>query len=267
MNFVHSGLLELSATEYAAEGSSVIHLLHPLTKLAVTLSYIAVLSSFSRYALSDMLIFILYPVLVSAASGIGILAGLKRMRPVLPLIIMIGIFDPFFNREPFTHIGSVTISYGLISMATLLLRGILSLLAAWFLIATTDIYDMCRALRLIHVPELLVTLLLLSMRYIHVLMREAAVMTDAYHLRSPGQRGIRVDAWGSFLGGLTLRSIDRAQRIYDSMMLRGFSGDYPMIAVRYVSTADIATAIICIAVFIICRLIPVTSIIGSMVIR
>lgn len=51
-------------------------------------------------------------------------------------------------------------------------------------------------------------------------------MTDAYHLRAPGQKGIHISAWGSFLGQLLLRSMDRADELYQSMQLRGFCGDF-----------------------------------------
>lgn len=51
-------------------------------------------------------------------------------------------------------------------------------------------------------------------------------MTDAYHLRAPGQKGIHISAWGSFLGQLLLRSMDRADELYQSMQLRGFYGNF-----------------------------------------
>jgi cobalt/nickel transport system permease protein len=69
---------------------------------------------------------------------------------------------------------------------------------------------------------MLVTLLLLTYRYVGVMTEELAVMTDAYHLRAPGQKGIHISAWGSFLGQLLLRSMDRAQELYASMLLRGY---------------------------------------------
>lgn len=51
-------------------------------------------------------------------------------------------------------------------------------------------------------------------------------MTQAYHLRAPGQKGIHISAWGSFLGQLLLRSMDRATALYESMELRGFHGEF-----------------------------------------
>ena len=91
-------------------------------------------------------------------------------------------------------------------MITLMLKGVFALMASFLLIATTPMDSLCAALRKLHVPSLLVTLLLLTYRYVAVMLREVSVMTDAYHLRAPGQKGIHISAWGSFLGQLLLRS-------------------------------------------------------------
>ena len=95
-------------------------------------------------------------------------------------------------------------------------------MASFLLAATTSIEDICRALRQLHVPKVLTSLLLLTFRYISVLLDEAAIMTDAYRLRAPGQKGVHISAWGSFLGQLLLRSMDRATALYESMELRGY---------------------------------------------
>jgi cobalt/nickel transport system permease protein len=120
------------------------------------------------------------------------------------------------------HIGNVGVSGGVVSMLTLMLKGVLCLMASFLLVATTPFDSICAALRSMHFPATLTTLLLLTYRYVGVMTEELAVMTDAYHLRAPGQKGIHVSAWGSFLGQLLLRSMDRAQELYASMLLRGY---------------------------------------------
>ena len=62
---------------------------------------------------------------------------------------------------------------------------------------------------------------------------ELDAMNPAYRLRAPGQNGVRFNAWGSFLGQLLLRSMDRAQELYSSMLLRGYEGEF-----RYAKTAS-----------------------------
>ena len=86
-----------------------------------------------------------------------------------------------------------------------MLKGILTVFASYILIATTSIGKICHALRLLHVPKILVTEILLIYRYITVLLDEVRKMTQAYELRAPGRRGIAFREWGSFAGLLLLR--------------------------------------------------------------
>ena len=75
-------------------------------------------------------------------------------------------------------------------MITLMLKGVFWLMASFLLMATTKIDSLCAALRKLHVPAMLVSLLQLTYRYVGVMTEDLAVMTDAYHLRAPGQKGI-----------------------------------------------------------------------------
>ena len=72
----------------------------------------------------------------------------------------------------------------------------------------------------------MVTMVLLIYRYVIVLLKEAERISQAYSLRAPAQKGIHYRAWGTLLGQLMLRSIDRAQTVYESMLLRGFDGSF-----------------------------------------
>ena len=169
---------------------------------------------------------VLYPVLLFQLSGIPVGTCFRKLRFVLPLVLAVGLFNPFFDRAPMLMLGGVAVSGGVVSMLTLMLKGVLCLMASFLLMATTPIDALCAALRMLHVPGMLVTLLLLTYRYVGVMTEEVAVMTEAYSLRAPGQKGIHFTAWGSFLGQLLLRSMDRAEELYASMQLRGFHGEF-----------------------------------------
>ena len=89
------------------------------------------------------------------------------------------------------YIGTVPLTAGMLSMVTLMIKGIYSVLAAYLLIATTSIEKICYALRLLHIPAILVTQVLLTYRYVTVLLEEANRMTQAYSLRAPNQKGVQ----------------------------------------------------------------------------
>lgn len=202
---------------------------HPLVKLVVTLVYMILTVSFQRYNLLGLLPFILYPLILLKLSDIPLKICFEKIRGLLPLLLFIGIFNPIFDRTPYIYIAGIGISGGLISMVTLFLKGAYCITASFLLVATTGIDGICYALRLLHVPGILVTQFLLTYRYITVLMSEANGVYQAYSLRAPGETGVKYKIWGSLLGQLLLRSIDRAGNLYESMLFRGFNGEFSYI--------------------------------------
>ena len=210
---------------------------------------------------------LLWPVLLFQVGGVSLRTCFYKLRIVLPLVMAVGLFNPLFDRAPLLSVGGVAVSGGVASMLTLMLKGVLCLMASFLLMATTPIDSLCAALRRLHVPAMLVTLLLLTYRYVGVMTEELAVMTDAYHLRAPGQKGIHVSAWGSFLGQLLLRSMDRAQELYGSMMLRGYHEHFHYADIRAFSRKDGLYLLGCLAAFLLLRLVPVARIAGGLIVR
>ena len=256
-------LYELGEMDALAAGSSPVHRLHPLAKLLATVGYIVAVVSFHKYDLSGVVVMALYPALAFQLSGIPLGTCFRKLRFVLPLVMAVGLFNPFFDRAALLTIGGVAVSGGVISMLTLMLKGVFCLTASFLLIATTPIDALCAALRMLRVPSMLVTLLLLTYRYVGVMTEEVSVMTDAYRLRAPGQKGVHHSAWGSFLGQLLLRSMDRAEELYSSMRLRGFRGEYHYAGVKPFSWKDAAWLMGCVAAFALLRWGNIARLLGS----
>ena len=221
--------------------------------------------SFGKYDLSCLVPFILWPVLCYQLSGIPVRLCFYRMRFVLPLVMAVGLFNPLFDRQIVLRIGSAGISGGTISMLCLMLKGVLCLMASFLLVATTPFDSLCGALRKMHVPKTLVTLLLLTYRYVGVMTRELAVMTEAYALRAPGQKGIHISAWGSFLGQLLLRSMDRAQELYASMLLRGYHHHFHYAPETPFGRWDLVFLLGSIVLFLLFRRVDIAYLLGRLI--
>ena len=267
MNRMEKALLELGAMDELSSQDSAVHRIHAAAKLLSTVAYIVTVMSFQKYALSALAPMVLWTVFLYQLSGTPVRTCFYKLRIVLPLVMAVGLFNPLFDRTILLRIGNVGISGGVVSMATLMCKGVLCLMASFLLVATTPFDSICAALRSIHVPKSLVTLLLLTYRYAGVMMEELAVMTDAYHLRAPGQKGIHVSAWGSFLGQLLLRSMDRAQELYSSMLLRGYSHEFHYAPTRPFRISDgifLAGSVVC---FILLRLVNVAALLGHALVR
>lgn len=267
MNKASQAWAEILAMDELSSRDSAIHRLHPLAKLAATILYILLVVSFDKYDLSGISVMVLYPVVLYRLSDISIGTCLYKLRYVLPLVMAVGIVNPFLDREPMLSIGGVAISGGVISMVTLMLKGIFSLLASFLLIATTKVDLLCASLRKIHVPELMITLFLLTYRYISVLVEQVSIMSDAYALRAPGQNGIHISAWGSFLGQLLLRSMDRARELYQSMLQRGFDGSFSYLTVPPFGRKDCAFLLLSAALLLTARYVDIAAVLGRIVVK
>ncbi len=267
MNKMQRAIRELSEMDELAAGSSPIHALHPAAKLITTVIYILVTLSFDKYDLGGLVPMVLWPVLLFQISGIEVKTCFYKLRIVLPLVMAVGLFNPFFDKTILLQLGGLPVSGGVISMLTLMLKGVFCLMASFLLMASTPIDSLCAALRKLHVPKLIVTLLLLTYRYVGVMTEELAVMTDAYHLRAPGQKGIHVSAWGSFLGQLLLRSMDRAQELYSSMLLRGYRQEFFYADFRAFRLGDALYVLACSTAFFLLRTVRIAELLGSTIVR
>ena len=226
MNTFDRAVHEIRAIDDMACEDRWINRIHPLVKLLITVFYIAITVSFDKYDLSGLLGMAIYLIFIYGFGELPVRDAFRRLWFILPLICAIGLPNPLFDHQYAAQIGGFTITGGMISMLTLMLKGIFSVLAAYALVVTTGITKICYALRLLHVPGILVTQILLMYRYISLLLTEAGRIVQAYMLRAPGQNGIHHKAWGPLAGQLLLRSIERAEKIYKSMCLRGFNGEF-----------------------------------------
>lgn len=264
MNQMTQAMAELRQMDELSAMDSTVHKRHPLAKLLVTVVYIFTTASFSKYDLTGLIPMVLYPVLVFQISGIPIRTCFHKLRFILPLVCAVGLWNPMLDRTAVLSVGAFTVTGGMLSFLTLMLKGIFALMASFLLIATTNIEKICYALRMLHIPELLVTQLLMTYRYVSLLLHEAGTMMNAYTLRAPGQKGVHISAWGSFLGQLLLRSMDRAQELYQSMQMRGFHGEFYYADVEPLRCRDTAYAVFWTAVFLIFRLCNLSEIIGNL---
>ncbi len=222
--------------------------LHPLAKLLVSLVYVFTVASVGKYEITPLILLSGYLFFVFITGELSLKEGLYRVRLILPLVIFVGIFNPFFDKTP-VAVGSFIISGGVISMLTLMVKGLYTVLGAYVLIATTSIDDICYALRCLHIPKVIVIVVMLIYRYFDVMAAEADRIFTAYRLRAPRQKGIHYKAWGTLVGQWLLRSMDRAELVYESMLLRGFDGDFHL-RKKKTSIADILYFCIWITAFV-----------------
>lgn len=264
MNKIGNAIYEIHTMDTLAARDQWVNRIHPLVKFILTVCYIAAVVSFSKYDVIGLAGMVIYPIAVFILSELSFRDSIKRLRVVLPFICFVGILNPFLDQNTVLFAG-VEISAGILSMITLILKGVFSVLASYLLIATTSVDKLCYAFRLLHIPGAVVTQYMLTYRYIAVLLEEVNRITQAYVLRAPGQKGIHFKVWGSFAGQLLLRSMDRANNVYESMLLRGYRSDYRYMRERIaIRPQDIMYLVFWMGMFVLFRLYPVMWIIGNL---
>ena len=222
------GGFDLGRLDTLAAGNSWVHALDPRTKLVATLLFIVTVVSFNKYAVSELLPFFIFPVILAAAGDVPQGYVWRRAALAAPFVLLLGLFNPWLDPQPRALFGAVQIAGGWISWLSILLRALLTTGAALTLIAVTGLPALCAALDRSGVPRVFVVQLLFLYRYLFVLIEEASNMLLARSLRSAG-RGTGLRSYGPLVGHLLLRTFDRARRIHLAMLCRGFTGEFHLL--------------------------------------
>lgn len=214
---------EVCSIESLAAGNTCIHRLHPTVKILSALFFLAAVLSLGRYEFMRLTPYVFYPVVLMAAAEIPYPVMLRRFALALPFCLLAGASNLFFDAETAFFVGGVPVSRGVLSLSVIILRAYLCVTAVLILAAVTPFTELAAALRRMRVPEIQVRIFEVTYRYLGTLFGEAASMSAAYSLRSGGKRGLEIRHMGSFIGQLLLRSLDRAERVYNAMKCRGYT--------------------------------------------
>lgn len=263
MNRIHQAIRDVHTIDDLSRRNLFVNYLHPLFKLIAVLVYLVITISYGPYDLLGVLSMGIYILILYPIADLSLKDTLYKFRCVLSLLFFVGILNLFFDKEVLFYFYSIPITSGCISMLVLMLKGIFTFFVAYFLIATTGMEALCAALQSMHMPKILVVTILLIYRYVIVLLQDVNRLSLAYSLRAPDHKGIQYEAWGSMLGQLLLKSIDRAQIVYESMLLRGFNGMF-YYEMKYYKSASICFFSVSILYCFLCRVFPVFEIIGGM---
>jgi cobalt/nickel transport system permease protein len=112
------------------------------------------------------------------------------------------------------------------------------------------------------VPKIFAVQLLLLYRYIYLLIEEVMLIVRAHNLRAFKNK-IKIRTFVYLISHLLLRSIDRSNRIYLSMLSKGFNGNIFIASELKIELSDILFTILWILYFSAIRFFPVTEIIGN----
>lgn len=236
---------------------------HPLSHVLVTIFYLLTVVSFPACHLTGLAGMVLYLLVQMIWHEVSPGTMCKRVWPVILLTGAVGIVNPVLNREVCVMMGDLAVTCGMMSMLTLMIKGMFCVAASYILSVTIGMGQICHALRLLHIPDEIVTVIMLMHRYLMVLMKAVGRLQQAYRLRAPDQKGLQFKTWGSFVGLLFMRSVDRAQEVYESMKLRGFQGRMQVSSLNSSMGKSILYVLLWGISFFLLRIFPVFHIVGN----
>jgi cobalt/nickel transport system permease protein len=267
MSRLETAYYEMGRLDLLAEKDSPIHRLDPRAKVATTLVFIIYVVSFSKYEITGLLPFFLFPALLIGMADLPFRYLLRKLILVSPFVIFIGIFNPFLDRETMFQIGSFEISGGWLSFISILLRFVLTVGAALLLIATTGFPAICMALEKLGAPKVLTVQLLMLYRYLFVLIEESIRLMRAYTLRSFSGKKPQYPIFKQLLGNLLLRTIDRAHRIHMAMLSRAFTGEIKIARQFSFGATELFYLVGCISLFTFIRFVNISELIGKLILE
>lgn len=182
-----------------------------------------------------------WPILVvlGAAIGAGYAIGRISLREaraglgrVLPFLLLLALGVPL----------SRGFASGWDIAAGVLAKSFLSLAVVRLVAATTEISEIFEALLFFRTPRLLVAVLSLLVRYRFLFADELARMRRAKDSRTFRYSVIR--EWAvlpNLIGIVFVRALDRAERVHDAMLARGWTGEYHSLGFTRARASDQGT--------------------------
>lgn len=140
---LESALISLHALGRPAAGGRIT----ATASLAVTLVYLVAVLSVPLYAPQRIVWLAVYPVVSAEMSGIGFGRVFVKSLWVLPLVALIGMFNPMIDTETAFTVSGVAVSRGWVSFTSIALRGMLAVQAVLVLTLSAGFFDMCDSMR------------------------------------------------------------------------------------------------------------------------
>jgi cobalt/nickel transport system permease protein len=177
---------------------------------------------------------------------------LRRMRAVLGFIFIFTMLLALTaDGEPTFRFGPLDVSQRALMLAALVGCKVtaIALLAA-ALVASTRFAELCHSLRRMGCPARLMQIILLTYRMNFALAGETESIRHALAARNFRWRASRrgLSTVGTAIGSILVRSLNRADRLYNAMLARGYDGQIRRLPNRGVNRSDVFKTLACAAI-------------------
>ena len=214
--------------EVFSDENSIIHRLDPRCKLIVAfLLTIIIAVSSNAFSLLPMVLFAVFSVCIAKLKFKMVL---KRLLAVNFFIVVLWLFLPFTTTGRIVwSIGGFHATHeGIIKVFLITVKCNTIVLILISYIATIPLITLGQALSRLHLNKKLVQLLFFSYRYLNVVYMEYHRLHTSVKIRGfkPKTNQHTYKTYSLLIGMLLVRSWERAERVHQAMLCRGFDGNF-----------------------------------------
>ncbi|MFO7615481.1 MAG: cobalt ECF transporter T component CbiQ [Bacteroidales bacterium] len=208
--------------------SSPVHKMDPVMKLLAALLIILAIVSQPPDNLMPFAIYGILLLLLVSLSKIPVVFVMKRVLIILPFVVFAAAFYPISVKLSDRSIDLSFHHPAVLKGISIFLKAVLSVMVLIILVSTERFHQLLGALRRLKMPAAVCITSALMYRYIFILADESMKTSLARQSRTPGKiKQDRLKVLGNQMAVIFIRSWERAKMIYNSMLSRGFTGDFP----------------------------------------
>lgn len=223
----------------------------PRTKLIAGICYIFAVISLTTFPV--MLVAYTLPILFLLLLKISIRLLLTRYLIITPFLILMTVpllWNPGANNLMFT---------GLI-----ILKAYTSMTILTIMLESESPDTLMNSLTELRIPAILVTILILSYRYIFLFLDDFNRMLIAVKSRffRGGIQFKNLNVYGQLMAALLTRALERSNKMYQAMSARNFNGTFPMKKMKRIGFSDCLKIIFVIIIVLLFNLVERGCLIG-----
>lgn len=235
-----------------ASVDSLIHRLDPRVKILEVLLFSVVVAVSTRFVV--LVSSLALGVCVTWLGRMPIKELLGRLVPVNMLIIFLWFFLPFtVEGKALFSVGPLVGTHeGVLYAAQISIKSNAIMVVLIALVASTSILTLGHAMHELRVPKKIIHLFFFTYRYIHVIHWEYVRLVNAMKIRGfrPGNNMHTYRTLAYLVGMLLVRSCDRAQRVHNAMLCRGFTGNLYSLSKFSLKATDMISLILMLAIIL-----------------
>lgn len=228
---------------------SLLYRFEPRLKIVSLFLYSISLAFFKSY---QVLLFSLFlSSLLVVFSRLPVKEIVKRLLPVNLMVAFLWLFLPFSTGgEMIYTVGPLSVTkegLGLATLLTIKANALVLLFIAF--VASTPVNTAGHAMGKLGMPDKLVHLFFFTYRYLHVIHGEYLRLKRAMLIRGfvPGTNIHTYRSYAYLVGMLLVKSVERAERVHDAMLCRGFTGKFYSMHTFKIRTGDMIAFILILA--------------------